>query len=80
MLGAEDFGAFAQVAPGFYWFLNAPVDDNRSGAPNHSPMMAPILKPHSPQNLASACIWPPQLGQKRASAAAGWQPARARRP
>jgi amidohydrolase len=38
VLGAEDFGAFAQVAPGFFWFLNAPVDDAKSGAPNHSPL------------------------------------------
>ena len=38
VLGAEDFGAFSQVAPGFFWFLNAPVEDSRSGAPNHSPL------------------------------------------
>lgn len=38
VLGAEDFGAFSQVAPGFFWFLNAPLQDDRSGAPNHSPL------------------------------------------
>jgi len=38
VLGAEDFGAFAQRAPGFYWFLNAPEVDGKSGAPNHSPL------------------------------------------
>jgi amidohydrolase len=38
VLGAEDFGAFSQVAPGFYWFLNAPPQDDRAGAPNHSPL------------------------------------------
>ena len=35
---AEDFGAFSQRAPGFFWFLNAPPQDERSGAPNHSPL------------------------------------------
>lgn len=38
VLGAEDFGAFAQVAPGLFWFLNAPPQDDFSGAPNHSPL------------------------------------------
>ena len=38
VLGAEDFGAFSQVAPGFFWFLNAPPQDDRAGAPNHSPL------------------------------------------
>ena len=38
VLGSEDFGAYSQVAPGFFWFLNAPVDNDRSGAPNHSPL------------------------------------------
>jgi amidohydrolase len=38
VLGAEDFGAFAQVAPGLFWFLNAPPQDDVSGAPNHSPL------------------------------------------
>ena len=38
VLGAEDFGAFSQLAPGFFWFLNAPAQDDRSGAPNHSPL------------------------------------------
>lgn len=38
VLGAEDFGAFSQRAPGFFWFLNAPEQDGKSGAPNHSPL------------------------------------------
>jgi amidohydrolase len=39
VLGAEDFGAYTQKAPGFFWFLNAPpTDDGKSGAPNHSPL------------------------------------------
>jgi len=38
LMSSEDFGAFAQVAPGFYWFLNAPPHDDRAGAPNHSPL------------------------------------------
>jgi len=38
VLGAEDFGAYAQQAPGFFWFLNAPMQDDRAGAPNHSPL------------------------------------------
>jgi len=38
VLGAEDFGAFSAVAPGFYWFLNASPYPDRSGAPNHSPL------------------------------------------
>jgi len=38
VLGSEDFGAYAQAAPGFFWFLNAPPQDNVSGAPNHSPL------------------------------------------
>jgi amidohydrolase len=38
VLGAEDFGAYTQSAPGFFWFLNAPVQNDRSGAPNHSPL------------------------------------------
>src|SRR5688572_5720186 len=37
-LAAEDFGAFAQVAPGFYWSVSAPPQDDRPGAPNHSPL------------------------------------------
>jgi amidohydrolase len=38
VMGAEDFGAFAQAAPGFYWNLTAPAQDDRPGAPNHSPL------------------------------------------
>ena len=38
VLGAEDFGAYTQRAPGFFWFLNAPPQDEKSGAPNHSPL------------------------------------------
>ena len=38
VLGAEDFGAFSAVAPGFFWFLNASPHADRSGAPNHSPL------------------------------------------
>jgi amidohydrolase len=38
VLGAEDFGAFAAVAPGFFWFLSASPHADRSGAPNHSPL------------------------------------------
>ena len=38
VLGAEDFGAYSAVAPGFFWFLNASPHADRSGAPNHSPL------------------------------------------
>ncbi len=38
VLGSEDFGAFTQSAPGFFWFLNAPPQDDKAGAPNHSPL------------------------------------------
>jgi amidohydrolase len=38
VLGAEDFGAYSERAPGFFWFLNAPPQDDKSGAPNHSPL------------------------------------------
>ena len=38
VLGAEDFGAYSQRAPGFFWFLNAPPQDDKPGAPNHSPL------------------------------------------
>lgn len=38
ILGSEDFGAFTQSAPGFFWFLNAPPQDDKAGAPNHSPL------------------------------------------
>ncbi len=38
VLGAEDFGAYSAVAPGFFWFLNASPHTDRSGAPNHSPL------------------------------------------
>ena len=38
VLGSEDFGAFTQSAPGVYWFLNAPPQDDKAGAPNHSPL------------------------------------------
>ena len=38
VLGAEDFGAYSQRAPTFFWFLNAPPQDNKDGAPNHSPL------------------------------------------
>lgn len=38
VLGAEDFGAYSQRAPTFFWFLNAPPQDDKSGAPNHSPL------------------------------------------
>lgn len=38
ILASEDFGAFSAAAPSFYWFLNAPVQDDKAGAPNHSPL------------------------------------------
>ena len=38
ILGAEDFGAYSAVSPGFFWFLNATPYADRSGAPNHSPL------------------------------------------
>ena len=38
VLGSEDFGAFTQSAPGFFWFLSAPPQDDKAGAPNHSPL------------------------------------------
>ena len=38
VLGAEDFGAYTKAAPGFFWFLNAPPQDDKAGAPNHSPL------------------------------------------
>ena len=28
VLGSEDFGAYTQAAPGFFWFLNAPTQDS----------------------------------------------------
>ncbi len=37
-LASEDFGAFTQSAPGFFWFLSAPPQDDKAGAPNHSPL------------------------------------------
>jgi amidohydrolase len=37
-MASEDFGAFASVAPGFFWFLNAPEQPDKPGAPNHSPL------------------------------------------
>lgn len=38
ILASEDFGAYSAAAPSFYWFLNAPVQDDKAGAPNHSPL------------------------------------------
>ena len=38
LMAAEDFGAFASIAPGFFWFLNASPHADRAGAPNHSPL------------------------------------------
>lgn len=38
VLGSEDFGAYTASAPGFFWFLNAPPQDDKAGAPNHSPL------------------------------------------
>jgi amidohydrolase len=38
ILGSEDFGAFTAKAPGVFWFLNAPPQDDKAGAPNHSPL------------------------------------------
>ncbi|HXF46993.1 MAG TPA: amidohydrolase [Burkholderiaceae bacterium] len=38
VLGSEDFGAFTQAAPGFFWFLNASPYPDRAGAPTHSPL------------------------------------------
>lgn len=35
---SEDFGAYTQSAPGLFWFLNAPPQDDKAGAPNHSPL------------------------------------------
>ncbi len=37
---SEDFGDFARVAPGMFWFLNASPHADRAGAPNHSPLFA----------------------------------------
>jgi amidohydrolase len=35
-MGSEDFGAYTQTIPGFFWFLNASPHKDRAGAPNHS--------------------------------------------
>lgn len=37
VMASEDFGDFARVAPGMFWFLNASPYADRAGAPNHSP-------------------------------------------
>lgn len=37
VMASEDFGDFAKLAPGMFWFLNASPYPDRSGAPNHSP-------------------------------------------
>jgi amidohydrolase len=37
---SEDFGAFASVVPGFFWYLRASPFADRPGAPNHSPFFA----------------------------------------
>ena len=29
---------YTKAAPGFFWFLNAPPQDDKAGAPNHSPL------------------------------------------
>ncbi len=55
VLGAEDFGAYTQSAPGFFWFLNAPVQNDRSGAPNHSPLFA-IGEQHMKTGV-KALVW-----------------------
>lgn len=38
ILSSEDFGAYSTAAPSFFWFLNAPLQADRAGAPNHSPL------------------------------------------
>jgi amidohydrolase len=38
ILASEDFGAYSAKAPSFFWFLNAPPQADRAGAPNHSPL------------------------------------------
>ena len=40
VMASEDFGDFARVAPGMFWFLNASPHADRAGAPNHSPLFA----------------------------------------
>jgi amidohydrolase len=37
VMASEDFGDFARVVPGMFWFLNASPHADRAGAPNHSP-------------------------------------------
>lgn len=37
VMASEDFGDFAKLAPGMFWFLNASPYPDRSGPPNHSP-------------------------------------------
>ncbi|PZP90919.1 MAG: amidohydrolase [Variovorax paradoxus] len=36
-MGSEDFGAYGQNIPAFFWFLNASPFPDKAGAPNHSP-------------------------------------------
>jgi amidohydrolase len=38
ILASEDFGAYSTRAPSFFWFLNAPPQPGKEGAPNHSPL------------------------------------------
>ena len=40
VMASEDFGDFAKLAPGLFWFLNASPYPDRSGPPNHSPLFA----------------------------------------
>ena len=35
-MGSEDFGAYAQIIPALFWFLNASPYADKAGAPNHS--------------------------------------------
>jgi len=36
-MGSEDFGAYGEKIPAFFWFLNASPYVDKAGAPNHSP-------------------------------------------
>ena len=36
-MASEDFGAYTENIPGFFWFLNASPHKDKAGAPNHSP-------------------------------------------
>jgi amidohydrolase len=38
ILASEDFGAYSTRARSFFWFLNAPPQPGKEGAPNHSPL------------------------------------------